>query len=72
MEATAGARRNGAAGHRRVRPSGAGLAVWPARWSGKGSRFYQASARSYNEWEFVYDLSQDKSRQGLGTGAPDA
>ncbi len=48
---------------------GGGIAGVASKLEREGIKIYK-DRKAYNEWEFVYDLSQDKSRTGLGSGAP--
>lgn len=49
---------------------GGGIAGVASKVEREGIKIYRART-AYNEWEFVYDLSQDKTRQGAG-GVPGA
>ncbi len=46
---------------------GGGLAGVASKREREGIKIYR-DRTAYNEWEFVYDVTQDKSRQGLGGG----
>ena len=48
---------------------GGGIAGVASKLERDGIKIYK-ERKAYNEWEFVYDLSQDKILTGLGSGAP--
>lgn len=50
---------------------GGGIAGVASKLEREGIKIYRDKT-AYNEWEFVYDLTLDKSRTGLGTGTPGA